>query len=79
MARLAARLVAPGGYLGIASCSHHVESDAFLFQVGRGVHDTGRESAVLRRAGAGPDHPVHPQLPESAYLKFLALRLDPGA
>jgi len=79
LARLAARLVAPGGYLGIASCSHHVESDAFLAQVGRGVHDTGREAAVLRRAGAGPDHPVHPQLPESAYLKFLALRLDPGA
>ncbi len=79
LARLAARLVAPGGYLGIASCSHHVESDAFLAQVGRGVHDTGREASVLRRAGAGPDHPVHPQLPESAYLKFLALRLDPGA
>ena len=79
LARLAARLVAPGGYLGIASCSHHVDPDAFLAQVARGVHDTGRQAAILRRAGAGSDHPVHPQLPESAYLKFLALRLDPGA
>jgi len=79
LARLATRLVSPGGFLGIASCSHHVDADTFLFQVRRGVQDVGREAAVIRRAGAGPDHPMHPQLPESAYLKFLALRLDPGA
>lgn len=79
LAKLAARLVSPGGFLGIASCSHHVDPDTFLTQVRRGVEDVSRESSVLRRAGAGPDHPLHPQLPESAYLKFLALRLDPGA
>ena len=31
---------------------------------------------VLRSAGAGPDHPVHPLLPESAYLKAEVLQLD---
>jgi 23S rRNA (cytosine1962-C5)-methyltransferase len=30
----------------------------------------------LRQSGAGPDHPVHPALPETAYLKALALSLD---
>jgi len=76
LTRLAARLVAPGGILAVASCSHHVDRDAFLFQVRRGLQDAGREGAVIRNAGAGPDHPVHLQLPESSYLKFVGLSLD---
>jgi 23S rRNA (cytosine1962-C5)-methyltransferase len=31
---------------------------------------------VLRATGAGMDHPVHPSLPETAYLKGLLLALD---
>jgi 23S rRNA (cytosine1962-C5)-methyltransferase len=31
---------------------------------------------VIRQAGAGPDHPVNPLLPESAYLKALVYALD---
>jgi 23S rRNA (cytosine1962-C5)-methyltransferase len=31
---------------------------------------------LIRQAGAGPDHPVHPHLPESAYLKALVYALD---
>jgi 23S rRNA (cytosine1962-C5)-methyltransferase len=31
---------------------------------------------MLRWAGAAPDHPTHPFLPESAYLKTQVLRLD---
>ena len=76
LTRMAAKLVAPGGYLAMASCSHHVDRDAFLFQVLRGVQDAGREGMLMRNAGAGPDHPTHMQLPESAYLKFVCLRLD---
>src|SRR5882757_1937161 len=36
----------------------------------------GRLAALIRQAGAGPDHPVHPLLPESAYLKALFYALD---
>ena len=35
-----------------------------------------RQARILRTAGADPDHPVHPALPESAYLKALVLSLD---
>jgi 23S rRNA (cytosine1962-C5)-methyltransferase len=42
----------------------------------RGLADAGRIGRILREAGAGPDHPVHPALPESAYLKSLTLALD---
>ncbi len=78
LARLAARLVAPGGLLALASCSHHVDRAGFVEQLRRGLDDAGREGAIIREAGAGPDHPIHPHLPESAYLKFVCLRLDGG-
>ncbi len=76
LARLAAGTVEPGGILFIASCSHHAEPAAFAEQVARGLSDAGRTGRILRSAGAGPDHPVHPLLPESAYLKALTLQLD---
>lgn len=76
MVRLAAPLVAEGGCLLAASCSHHADLDSFAEQVRRGLMDAGREGRVLRTSGAGPDHPVHPALPESAYLKAQILALD---
>ena len=76
LARLAARLVEPGGYLFLASCSHNVEPGAFAQEVGRGVARAERSGRIIRSAGAGPDHPVHPFLPETAYLKTLVLQLD---
>jgi 23S rRNA (cytosine1962-C5)-methyltransferase len=76
LARLAAALVARDGFLVIASCSHHVDAASFAEQVRRGLMDAGREARLLRCAGAGADHPQHPALPESAYLKALFLALD---
>ena len=76
LARLAAAVVAPGGLLFLASCSHHVSAEEFAACMARGLAKAGREGRILRAAGAGPDHPVHPQLPESAYLKSLLLQLD---
>ncbi|MSO68745.1 MAG: class I SAM-dependent rRNA methyltransferase [Alphaproteobacteria bacterium] len=76
LTRLSAALVEPGGFLVIASCSHHVETMAFLAEVHAGLRDAGREGRLLRLAGAGADHPSHTALPESAYLKCAALALD---
>lgn len=76
LARMAAALVAPGGFLFIASCSHNVEAPAFADAVREGLADARRSARILRASGAGPDHPSHPALPESAYLKALTLRLD---
>ncbi|WP_136635450.1 RSP_2647 family RNA methyltransferase [Pseudooceanicola onchidii] len=79
IARLAAPLVAPGGYLGLCSCSHAADLDAFrtacIRGIGRGLHGTGRSSQLLHTGFAGPDHPMHPQLAESGYLKALFFRL----
>ena len=76
MVRLAAPLVAQGGLLFVASCSHHVDTTLFAEQVRRGLSDARRDGRILQAGGAGPDHPVHPHLPESAYLKYQLLQLD---
>ncbi|MCP5088560.1 MAG: class I SAM-dependent rRNA methyltransferase [Rhodobacteraceae bacterium] len=75
VARLAARLVSPGGYLGLCSCSHAADLASFRAASLRGVARGGRTSQIIHTGFAGPDHPVHPQLAESAYLKAIFLRL----
>ena len=75
MTRLAAPLVAPGGFLFVASCSHHAPLDLFTAQVAGALLRARRDARIVHTGGAGPDHPVHPQLPESAYLKSLLLQL----
>ena len=76
LARLAAGLTAPGGFVFLASCSHNVGVAEFAEAARRGLADAGRTGRILREAGAGPDHPVLMTLPESAYLKSLTLALD---
>jgi len=76
LARLAASLVAKGGALFIASCSHQVEPQSFAEAVRRGLQDAQRDGRIIASTGAAPDHPVHPLLPESAYLKAQTLILD---
>ncbi len=76
LARLAAQVTAPGGVLLLASCSFHMDAASFAQQSARGVAEAGRQARILRRAGAGADHPIHPQLPESVYLKCEVMALD---
>ena len=76
LARLAADVTAPGGMVMIASCSHNIPPDRFAAECAQGLLRTGRRAALIRQSGAGPDHPVHPLLPESAYLKALVYALD---
>jgi 23S rRNA (cytosine1962-C5)-methyltransferase len=76
LARLAASLVAPDGILFLASCSHNVSAEDFADSARRGLADAERGGRILRESGAAPDHPLHPALPESAYLKALTIALD---
>ncbi len=76
MAKLAAALVNPAGHLFAASCSHHASRGAFNNAVMEGIGKAGRASTLLKQTGAAPDHPIHPKLPQSEYLKGLLVRLD---
>lgn len=76
VARLAAPLVTPGGYLVLCSCSHAVDVTAFRNASARGIGRGGRRMQLIHTGYAGPDHPMLPQLAESGYLKALFFRLD---
>ena len=76
LAKLAAPLVTPGGFLCLASCSHGIGADRFQQECAMGISRAGRPARLIRAAGASPDHPVHPLLPETAYLKSLVYQLD---
>lgn len=75
IARLAAPLVADGGYLVLCSCSHAADLTKFRNASARGIGKAGRRGTIIYTGFAGPDHPVLPQLAESGYLKALAFRL----
>jgi len=75
IARLAAPLVKPGGYLGLCSCSHAADLSRFRGASARGIGRAGRQAQLLHTGYAGPDHPQLPQLAESGYLKAVFFRL----
>ena len=77
VARLAAALVAPGGYLCLCSCSHAVDLARFRTSCARGIGRAGRSAQIIHTGFAGPDHPQLPQLAESGYLKSVFFRLTP--
>ncbi len=70
----ALRRLAPGGYLATFSCSQHISSDLFQKILFAASIDAGVPLVILRRLGAGPDHPVHLHHPQGEYLKGLLLR-----
>jgi len=75
VARMAAVLVEEGGFLGLCSCSHAADLGKFRGACVRGIGRAGREGQLVHTGFAGPDHPLHPQLAESGYLKALFFRL----
>jgi 23S rRNA (cytosine1962-C5)-methyltransferase len=76
LARLAASVTAENGIVLLASCSHNMPAERFATECAIGIQRSGRRATLIRQVGAASDHPVHPHLPESAYLKALVYALD---
>ncbi len=76
LARLSASVTAKNGFLFLASCSHNIPMERFADECALGIARAGRKARLIRQGGAGPDHTVHPILPETAYLKALVYALD---
>ncbi len=77
VARQAAPLVKPGGYLVLCSCSHAADLSRFRNACNRGIGRAGQVAQLIHTGFAGPDHPQHPALAESGYLKALFYRILP--
>lgn len=69
-------LLRPGGILLTASCSHHIFRPTFEEVISSAAQRSARTLQLLHRAGASPDHPVLPAMPETEYLKFNAYRVN---
>lgn len=72
----ALRLLAPGGVLVTASCSHHVKREAFQALLAEAAADSGRRVTILEHLGQGIDHPECLTVPETGYLKGFILRVE---
>ncbi len=70
------KMLRPGGILVTCSCSHHVSWDSFHQAVRAAAGDARRRVRLVERRGAGPDHPVLLNIPETEYLKCLILEVE---
>jgi 23S rRNA (cytosine1962-C5)-methyltransferase len=73
----AMRCLAPGGFLISSSCSYHLPAERLQRILLAAARSLGRELQLLEQGGQGPDHPVHPAIPETRYLKTFFARLLP--
>ncbi|MDR1857586.1 MAG: class I SAM-dependent rRNA methyltransferase [Desulfovibrio sp.] len=69
--QLAAAVLAPGGVLVSASCSHHLPRETLRTCVALAFGRQGRLPRILAESGNAPDHPGHAAIPETFYLKCL--------
>ena len=73
--QLALRVLAPGGLLISCSCSHHLAAEALSAAIQAAARHVDRHVQVLYAGGQSPDHPVHPAIPETRYLKAFFCRV----
>lgn len=75
LTQLATEVLATDGVLISCSCSYHLPREALSDSLLRSGVRSGRDVQLLEQGGQGPDHPVHPAIPETAYLKAIFARL----
>ena len=73
---LAMRLLNKDGILVSASCSHHLSRDDLLKAVQSAGRHIDRQVQLFEQGHQGPDHPIHPAIPETEYIKTLFFRVS---
>ena len=73
--QLALGVLAEEGLLVSCSCSYHLGADELLGAIQSAARHAGRFLQVLEAGGQSPDHPVHPAIPETRYLKAFFCRV----
>lgn len=76
--RLAMQLLGGEGVLISASCSFHLGADELRRVILQEGNRLGRRLRILEQHRQGPDHPVHPAIPETDYLKTFFLHAGRG-
>jgi 23S rRNA (cytosine1962-C5)-methyltransferase len=71
----AMQVLARDGILVSCSCSHHLGQDDLIATVQQAARHVDRFAQVVEVGGHAPDHPIHPAIPETRYLKSLFCRV----
>ena len=73
--QLAVQLLSTDGILVSCSCSHHIGAPELQDAIAKAARAAHRHLQVLETGGQAPDHPVHPAIPETRYLKAYFCRV----
>jgi 23S rRNA (cytosine1962-C5)-methyltransferase len=78
--QLALALIEDEGLLVSCSCSYHLGQEQLAAAIQTAARHTRRFVQILESGGQSPDHPVHPAIPETRYLKafFCRVRREVG-
>jgi 23S rRNA (cytosine1962-C5)-methyltransferase len=74
--QLAMQVMSDDGILVSCSCSHHVSPEELRDAIAKAGRATGKHLQLLEMGGQAPDHPVHPAIPETRYLKTYFCKVD---
>ena len=78
IAEMGMQILSRDGILITCSCSYHMPRAALLDAVQQGARHLDRGVQVLAQLQQAPDHPVHPAIPETDYLKGYVCRVLPS-
>ena len=74
--QLAMQLIADDGILVSCSCSYHVSAEDLQDAIAKAARAAEKHVQILEMGGQAPDHPVHPAIPETRYLKTYFCRVS---
>jgi 23S rRNA (cytosine1962-C5)-methyltransferase len=74
--QLALQLLGPEGILVSCSCSYHLSAEELQDAIGKAARGADRSVQLVEAGGQAPDHPVHPAIPETRYLKAYFCRVS---
>jgi len=73
--QLAMQVLSPDGILVSCSCSHHVAPPDLEDAIAKAARSAHKRVQIVEVGGQAPDHPVHPAIPETRYLKAYFCRV----
>ena len=74
--QLAMQVIADEGILVSCSCSYHVSAEELQDAIAKAARGADKHVQILEMGGQAPDHPVHPAIPETRYLKAYFCRVS---
>jgi 23S rRNA (cytosine1962-C5)-methyltransferase len=74
--QLAIQAVADDGILVSCSCSFHVSAEDLQEAIAKAARGADKHLQIIQMGGQAPDHPVHPAIPETRYLKAYFCRVS---